>query len=107
MAKGYWIARIDVHNMDGYKEYIAQNGAVFAKFGAKFLVRGGAHEVREGSSRSRNVVLEFKDYQTALACYNSPEYARLVAIRSPHSQGDLVIIEGYDGPQPTLFLIHI
>jgi uncharacterized protein (DUF1330 family) len=47
------------------------------------------------------VVLEFKDYQTALACYNSPEYARLVAIRSPHSQGDLVIIEGYDGPQPT------
>jgi len=50
------------HNMDGYKEYIAQNGAVFNKFGAKFLVRGGAHETREGSSRSRNVVLEFKDY---------------------------------------------
>ena len=29
MAKGYWIARVDVHNMDGYKEYVAQNGAVF------------------------------------------------------------------------------
>jgi uncharacterized protein (DUF1330 family) len=86
--------------MDGYKEYIAQNGPVFAKYGAQFLVRGGPHEVKEGSSRSRNVVLEFKDYETALACYNSPEYARLVAIRSPHSQGDLVIIEGYDGPQP-------
>jgi uncharacterized protein (DUF1330 family) len=100
MAKGYWIARIDIHNMDGYKEYIAQNGAVFAKYGAKFLVRGGQHEVKEGSSRSRNVLLEFKDYETALACYNSPEYARLVAIRSPHSQGDLVIIEGYDGAQP-------
>ncbi|MBR1149788.1 DUF1330 domain-containing protein [Bradyrhizobium sp. JYMT SZCCT0428] len=100
MAKGYWIARIDVHNMDGYKDYIAQNGAVFAKYGAKFLVRGGTHEAREGTSRSRNVVLEFKDYETALACYNSPEYARLVALRSPHSEGDLVIIEGYDGPQP-------
>jgi uncharacterized protein (DUF1330 family) len=100
MAKGYWIARIDIHNMEGYKEYIAQNGAVFAKYGAKFLVRGGQHEVKEGSSRSRNVVLEFKDYETALACYNSPEYARLVAIRSPHSQGDLVIIEGYEGAQP-------
>ncbi len=100
MAKGYWIARIDIHNMDGYKEYIAQNGTVFAKFGAKFLVRGGKFENPEGKVRSRNVVLEFKDYDTALACYNSPEYARLVAIRSPHSQGDLVIIEGYDGPQP-------
>jgi uncharacterized protein (DUF1330 family) len=97
MAKGYWIARVDVHNMDGYKEYVAQNGAVFAKYGARFLVRGGKYEAKEGSSRSRNVVLEFKDYETALACYNSPEYARLAAIRSPHAETDLVIIEGYDG----------
>ncbi len=67
MAKGYWIARVDVHNMDGYKEYVAQNGAVFAKYGARFLVRCGKHEAKEGSSRSRNVVLEFKDYETALA----------------------------------------
>jgi len=35
MAKGYWIARIDVHNIDGYKEYVAQNGAVFKKYGAR------------------------------------------------------------------------
>lgn len=100
MAKAYWIARIDVHNMDGYKDYVAQNGAVFHKYGAKFLVRGGKYETKEGTSRSRNVVIEFKDYDTALACYNSPEYQRLVAIRAPHSEGDLVIIEGYDGPQP-------
>ena len=46
------------------------------------------------------MVLEFKDYETALACYNSPEYTRLVAIRGPHAESDLVIIEGYDGPQP-------
>jgi uncharacterized protein (DUF1330 family) len=100
MAKGYWIARIDVHNLDGYTEYVAQNGAVFKKYGAKFLVRGGKVDAKEGSSRSRNVVLEFADYETALACYNSPEYARLVAIRAPHAESDLVIIEGYDGAQP-------
>jgi uncharacterized protein (DUF1330 family) len=100
MAKAYWIARVDVQNMDGYKEYVAQNGAVFKKYGARFLVRGGTFESKEGSSRSRNVVLEFKDYETALACYNSPEYARLVSIRAPHAESDLVIIEGYDGVQP-------
>ena len=100
MAKGYWIARVDVHNMDGYKEYVAQNGAVFHKFGAKFLVRGGVNESKEGKPRSRNVVLEFKDYETALACYNSPEYTRLVAMRAPHADSDLIIIEGYDGAQP-------
>jgi uncharacterized protein (DUF1330 family) len=100
MTKAYWIARVDVHNMDGYKEYVAQNGAVFHKFGAKFLVRGGKYEAKEGTSRSRNVVLEFKDYETALACYNSPEYQRLVALRGPHADSDLVIIDGYDGAQP-------
>jgi uncharacterized protein (DUF1330 family) len=100
MAKGYWVARVDVANMDGYKEYVAQNGSVFHQFGARFLVRAGRFEAKEGSSRSRNVVLEFKDYETALACYNSPEYQRLVAIRSPHAESDLTIVEGYDGPQP-------
>jgi uncharacterized protein (DUF1330 family) len=100
MAKAYWIARVEVHNMDGYKEYVAQNGAVFKKYGARFLVRGGQFEAKEGSARSRNVVLEFKDYETALACYNSPEYTHLVAIRSPHAESDLVIVEGYDGAQP-------
>src|SRR5260370_30710055 len=100
MAKAYWIARVDVHNMDGYKEYIAQNGAVFKKYGAKFLVRGGKFETKEGSSRSRNVGLEFKDYETAAACYNSPEYTRLFAMRSPPSECDLFIVDGYDGPQP-------
>ncbi len=63
-------------------------------------MRGGKFEAKEGSPRSRNVVLEFPDYETALACYNSPEYARLVAIRAPHAESDLVIIEGYEGPQP-------
>lgn len=100
MAKGYWIARVDVHNMDGYKEYVAKNGAVFKKFGARFLVRGGKHESVEGHARSRNVVLEFKDYETALACYRSPEYTHLVQVRSPHAESDLIVIEGYDGEQP-------
>lgn len=100
MAKGYWIARVDVSNMDGYKDYVAQNGPVFKEYGARFLVRGGPFEAKEGKSRSRNVVLEFKDYATALACYNSPEYQRLVALRKPHAENELLIIEGYDGPQP-------
>jgi uncharacterized protein (DUF1330 family) len=100
MAKGYWIVRVDVHNPDGYQAYVEQNGAVFKKYGAKALVRAGKYESKEGTARSRNVVLEFKDYATALACYNSPEYARLVAIRAPHAEADILVIEGCDGEQP-------
>ena len=54
----------------------------------------------EGAARSRTVVIEFKDYDTALACYRSPEYAEAIRLRAPASVGDLVIVEGYDGPQP-------
>lgn len=100
MAKGYWVARVDVHDPEAYKAYVAANAAAFAKYGAWFLVRGGSFETMEGSGRSRNVVIEFPSYQAALDCYNSPEYAAAKAKRVSASDGDLVVIEGYDGPQP-------
>jgi uncharacterized protein (DUF1330 family) len=99
MAKGYWIGRVDVSNEDGFKPYAAANQLIFKKFGARYVVRGGKFEGMEGTSRSRNVVVEFPDYATALACYRSPEYQENVKRRLPHSTVDLIVIEGYDGPQ--------
>jgi uncharacterized protein (DUF1330 family) len=101
MAKGYWVARVDVSDLEKYKEYIAANAAPFKKFGAHFLVRAGRFENPEGSSRSRNVVIEFPSYQAALDCWHSPEYQEAIKLRLPVSVNDLVIIEGYDGPQPS------
>jgi len=100
MPKGYWIARVDVHNEEGYKPYAAANAAIFKKFGGRYVVRGGSFTGAEGESRSRNVVIEFPDYDTALACYRSPEYQANIKVRQPHSIADLIIIEGYDGAQP-------
>ena len=56
----------------------------------------------EGDSRSRNVVIEFPSYQAALDCWNSPEYRAAAALRAGASVMDLVIIPGYDGPQPVV-----
>jgi uncharacterized protein (DUF1330 family) len=100
MPKGYWIARVDVKSDEGYKPYAAANPAIFKKFGAKFVVRGGKSEVPEGAARSRNIVIEFPDYATALACYRSPEYQENIKRRLPHATADILIIEGYDGAQP-------
>ena len=100
MAKGYWVANVDVFDVEAYKAYLKANAVVFAKYGARFLVRSGRHEVADGKSRSRQVLIEFKDYETALACFHSPEYQAALALRKPVSEGDLVIVEGYDGPQP-------
>lgn len=100
MPKGYWIARIDVHDDDRYKAYIAANAVAFAKFGARFVVRAGPFKNPEGSARARNVVIEFPTYEAATACYESPEYAAAMALRKAHAQSDLIIIAGYEGPQP-------
>jgi uncharacterized protein (DUF1330 family) len=100
MAKGYWIAHLDVHDPEGYKAYVAANAAAFRKYGAKFLIRGGQHQTVEGNSRSRHVVLEFPDYASALACYRSPEYQKALALRVGKGVSDIVVVEGYDGAQP-------
>jgi len=101
MAKGYWIARVDVADPERYKAYIAANAGPLGKHGARFLVRSGQFENPEGSSRTRNVVIEFPSYQAALDCWKSPDYQKAVALRRPVSTVDIVIVEGYDGPQPS------
>jgi uncharacterized protein (DUF1330 family) len=101
MPKGYWIGRVDVADTEKYKAYVQANAVAFKKFGAKFLVRGGRFENPEGTSRSRNVVIEFPTYQAALDCWNSPEYQEALKLRVPVSTIDLIIVEGYDGPQPS------
>lgn len=100
MPKGYWIARVDVADPEQYKAYVAANAAPLAKYGARFIVRGAPFRAAEGTSRSRNVVIEFPSYQAALDCWDSPEYQAAVKLRQPVSTGDVVIIEGYEGPQP-------
>ncbi|MDM4766598.1 DUF1330 domain-containing protein [Pelomonas sp. SE-A7] len=99
-SKGYWIARVDVSDPEQYKAYVAANAKPFAAHGARFLVRGGAFENPEGGHRSRNVVIEFPSYQAAVACWHDPDYQAAIRLRAPVSVIDLVIIEGYDGPQP-------
>ena len=100
MAKGYWIVRVDVTDPEAYKAYMAANAEAFRKFGARFLVRAGKYETVEGVSRARNVVIEFKDYVTALACYRSAEYTAAKALRARAASADIIVIEGYEGPQP-------
>jgi Uncharacterized conserved protein len=100
MAKGYWIGRVDVTNPDAYQNYVRANAAAFAKFGARFLVRGGAFKAVEGDARARNVVIEFPTYEAALACWDSPEYKAAKAERDGHALAEIIVIEGYDGPQP-------
>lgn len=105
MAKGYWISRLDVSDAEGYKPYLQGAIPTIAAFGGRFLAQGGAFETLEGTSRARNVVVEFKDYETALACFHSPEYQAAYTHRLAHSEGEHLVIEGYEGDQPAAGVI--
>jgi uncharacterized protein (DUF1330 family) len=100
MPKGYWIGRVDVIDPDGYNEYTLAAAIAFRKYGARFIVRGGKFEVAQGGSRGRNVVIEFPSYQAALDCWHSPDYRGASPLLMQATQADIIIIEGYDGPQP-------
>ncbi|MGE3876561.1 MAG: DUF1330 domain-containing protein, partial [Parvibaculaceae bacterium] len=74
MPKGYWMVRVTVKDAERYKDYVAANKAPLEKYGAKFIVRGGAYEVVKGTSRERHVILEFPSFAAAKDCFSSPEY---------------------------------
>lgn len=94
MPKGYVIGRSEVSDPDAYAEYVRLTKAAFEKYGARALVRGGKHECLEGSARSRNIVLEFEDYETARAYYYSDEYQSARKAREGAAEIDLVLVEG-------------
>jgi len=96
MPKAYWIARVTVNDEEHYPEYLTLGKPAYEKYGARFLVRGGRHDAVEGTSRERNVVIEFKDYDTAVACYNSEQYQLAKAKRNAYSDADVLIVEGVD-----------
>lgn len=92
--KGYWVVLVDIADHEGYKDYIALNKAAFDKYGAKFVVRAGKSEIMEGPAANRLAVIEFADFDTALACFNSPEYQKALAVRKKHSQAHFAVVEG-------------
>jgi uncharacterized protein (DUF1330 family) len=94
MAKGYWMANVRIRDPQRYPDYIAANKTAFDKYGAKFVVRGGKFEVAKGMSGDRHVVIEFGSFETAKACFHSPEYQEALRIFESCAESDLVIVEG-------------
>ncbi len=101
MVKGYWVVQVDVTDAEQFKAYLAAAPAALNKYGARFLTRAGRFENPEGTARTRNTVVEFPSYQAALDCWNSAEYQHAITLRQPAAVVNLVIIEGYDGTQPS------
>lgn len=95
MNKGYWIVKADVYDQEKFLAYASKTPSALNKYGGKFLARAGRYEVVEGSTRSRNTIIEFPSFDMAMACWNSEEYQEAKQHRLGTAELDIVVVEGY------------
>ena len=91
----YLIAHLTVANPDAFEAYRAAVPEVIARFGGRYLVRGGAVETLEGEWRvPRLVVIAFDSMAQAKRFYDSPDYQEILPLRLTAADGDVVLVEG-------------
>ena len=91
----YIVVDIDIHNAPGLEEYRRLVPGTVAKYGGRFVVRGGAFQVLEGGWQpKRLVLLAFASTEQAKRWYDSEEYRPLKAMRLKASTANLVLVDG-------------
>jgi uncharacterized protein (DUF1330 family) len=91
----YVVVQVDVGDPVRYEDYKRLVPASLAKYGGRFIVRGGKTETLEGTwSPRRFVMLEFPDVERAKAWWASAEYAEAKALRQATSQTEMIVVEG-------------
>ena len=83
---------LDPAKMDAYRQQVA---ATVARYGGRYIVRGGPCEFKEGGWRPIfPVILEFPSMERLRSGSASAEYAPLLALRLAAARCDLVFMEG-------------
>ena len=92
---GYVIANVEAFDTATYPSRASEAAASIRRYGGRYLVRGGAAEVREGDWRvARLLVLEFDSLEQARRWYDSAEYAPIRTERMAHARSDVIFVEG-------------
>ncbi len=92
---GYLIARIDVTDPEKYKDYTAVTPGLIAKYGGRFIVRGGEAVTLEGPEETgRIVVVEYDSLEQAQAMYDSAEYQAAIKLRAGAATAQFVAVAG-------------
>jgi len=95
----YLIAHIEIIEPVGYEEYRKRVPAIVSAHGGRFLARGGAIEVLEGTwSPKRLVIIEFPDMAALKAFYESPAYRPLIELRNRTATSRVLALEGIPAP---------
>ena len=96
---GYWMSRSLVKDPEKYSRYTTLLPAIFKKWNAKVVARGGKYKIMEGPEYfNRFVLIEFPTMADAVACFESDEYQKAAAFRRDGSgEVENVIFENTEG----------
>ena len=92
---GYLIARVTVTDPEKYQDYTAVTPGLIAKYGGRFIVRGGETVTLEGLEETgRVVVIEFDSLEQAKAFYESEEYQAAIKLRAGAATAQFIAVAG-------------
>lgn len=76
--------------------YLERIDATLAPFGGRFIIHGGMADVLEGAFAGDLVAIAFPDRQSAAAWYASPGYQAILPLRTGHSRGVVLLVDGVE-----------
>jgi uncharacterized protein (DUF1330 family) len=79
----YLVVEHIITDASKFEEYRSKVAPLIARFGGRYLTKGGAHRLPEGGhwKPERMVIIEFPDMPSLEAWFNSPEYQPLITLR--------------------------
>jgi uncharacterized protein (DUF1330 family) len=91
----YVISDVTIRDADAIESYRSRAAASIARYGGRYLARGGAVETLEGTWRPNPlIIVEFPDRAQAWAWYRSPEYAAALHFRDAALSRNLILVDG-------------
>ncbi len=95
MGNAYLIANVRFKSREKAQEYGMQVAPLIAKYGGRYLARGGQVRVLEGEWQPGYLsVVEFPSLDPARQWYESDEYAAIKALRHENADSEIVFTEG-------------
>jgi uncharacterized protein (DUF1330 family) len=95
----YLISDLTVRNVEAFETYRARAAKAIARYGGRYLVRGGDIQTLEGPWKPRMlVIVEFPSMEQARSWYSSPEYATALEVRDIALERNMIFADGYHVP---------
>ncbi len=91
----YLIADLVVKDRETFSGYASQVPDIIAKYGGKFIVRGGELEKVEGDwDINRLVILEFPDKAALRRFWDSEDYQAILPLRVTATDSRIIFVDG-------------